>query len=120
MNEAGDIAYAWDRCRLDHGHLLQLDAALEGRRRSRFRRQRLVEATSIFKAATGIASLVLGNTHVFFSRDRHRRGRRPRVRTGHPIPNVQQTFCSGDGSGTALPVREQRTSRTRLRQLQPS
>jgi hypothetical protein len=103
MNEAGDVAYAWDGTGSITGIFFNNTLLLKEGDPVDFDGDGIVEPTSIFKATTGIASLVLGNTHVFFGATVTVAGTDRVCALAIEIPGGQQSFCSGDGTGTACP-----------------
>lgn len=103
MNEAGDIGYAWDTTGSITGIFLNSTLLLKEGDAVDFDNDGIVEPTSIFKATTGISSLVLGNTHLFVAATVTDTGVDKACLLAIPLPNAGQSFCSGDGSGTACP-----------------
>ena len=103
MNDAGDVAYAWGTSAsgpavfFDDALLLKPGDPVD------FDGDGIVEPTSLFRNLVGIASLSLGNDHVFLAAVVEVNGVNKQCALAIELPGAARAFCAGDGSGAACP-----------------
>ncbi|MBL8860199.1 MAG: hypothetical protein JNL28_16945 [Planctomycetes bacterium] len=101
MNDAGDIGFAWDTTGSITGIFLNSTLLLKEGDPVDFDNDGIVEATSIFKAASGIASMSVGNKDMFFQATVTVAGTDVSCVLKIALPSTPTTsFCEGDAVGT--------------------